>query len=252
MKNKHTHSLLILASVGLLVTGCSSSSYSASPEMKTFFDGISASKAYNAISTVSVTVVYKSYDGNGDLVGTKNGGYEFSKGDEYYLHKKYIYTGDQVVDDVTSSEYLGGQASDGLYYEWNITNGDTTSMTKTSILNGNIQTAIQELVYINTGTYNTGGLYYGDIFMVNSNTFPNDAFVIDDEKETMSFVYKYAKKFTNESDQEDYIQIDENTCMDKNGLVQYSYEEVSFALSKELGHSEMVMTYNEPLDKVSF
>lgn len=221
--------------------------------MKAFFDGITAAKAYAYINTVSVTVEYKSYNGNGELVGTKSGGYEFSKGEKYYFHKKYSYTGDQIASGVTSSEYLGAMSSsDNIYYEWNIVNGDESKMTKVSTGEGNIQTAIQEAVYINTGTYNTGGLYYGDIFMVNSNTFPNEAFVIDNEKNTMSFVYKYAKKFINESEAEDYIQVDENTCMDKNGLVLYSHEEISFANSKEKGDSDMVMTYNEPIEEVTF
>lgn len=245
---------LVLLPFALCFCSACSSSYSASTEMKTFFDGISASSAFSSIDSAKVTIEYKSYDGEGTLLGDKNGGYEFYKAnDDYYLHEKYAYTGDQIVDGVETYEYLATMSStDNLFYIWELTNGDTASIKKTSTLAGNIQTLIQEKVYINTGSYNTGGLYYGDIFMVNSNIFPNDAFVIDNDEKTMSFVYKYAKEFTNESDQKDYIQIDENTCMNDKGLVLYSKEEISFANSKEKGTSDMKMSYNVDLDRVSF
>lgn len=252
MVKKQTTSLLPLTLVCLGLLSSCAGSYEASAEMKAFFDGISASTAYSFITSASVKTIYRSYDGDGNLSGTITGSYEFSKGEAYYLHKKYAYTGNEISDGIKYYEYLAKYDADSKsYYEQAKTNDGGASSPQV-ILEGTLATSIQELVYINTGSYNTGGLYYGDVFMINSNNFPNDAFVISEDKKTMSFVYKYAKAFTNSSSQSDYIQIDENTAINNLGMVLYSYEEISFSKSKELGHNEETVRYNEPIEKIAF
>lgn len=212
--------------------------------MKAFFADISASNAYSSLTTASYKETYQSIDKNDTILGTKDYAFALSKSDDvYYLYENSSFTGDQIVDNVVKQEHL--IRFDGQEYKESTKKvTDKDSVTTVVMSEDDARLAVQDKVYYESNGYNTGGLYFGDIFMINSNVFPNEAFVINDDKTTMSFIYKYAKQFTNSSNESDYLDSDQNTCMNKNGLIIKATEKVRIESSGLGGINVAEATYN--------
>lgn len=247
MKKKGFLVLLLLGNL----SSCSSQNYEASPEMKAFFGQMNAEDAFSYCQNAQVDEKYHAYNGENVETGSKIGSYQLSHEDNvYYLHKCYEFTGSFVENGVTKTEtLLTGKA--GSYKTWTLNNDDITTLKKETTSDGDALSAVRDEVYYDTGNYKTGPLYYGDIFMINSNVFPNEAFVISSDGLTITFDYLYAREGSNDSGNKDTIIAEEKTSMNKKGLVTSAYERVTIKSSGDTGKEWFTPTYNEKFDKLT-
>lgn len=228
--------------LGGLALFCSCSFYQATPEVKAFLTGLSGSKAYDSLSRVKVEETYRSLDSLNQELGRMSISFEMDKSDanSLYWHRINLYTGDQVVSGVTKAEYLLKKV-DGYYHTYIRNNAEaiqdlTISVDKASSL-------IRDVIYTPQESYDSGGLYYGDIFKVNTGKFPQDCFSLNAEKSELTFACSYENNLKTDSGGDEKLDSDQKISINAKGLLTSSYELLRVVSSGKAGENILKPTY---------
>lgn len=235
--------LLILGS--LLFTSCTG--YTPTQEMKDFLTGLSGKKAFASISNGHYTEVYQSIV-NDDVLGMKKKDIYFDySNDIYYYYQKMTYEGDQIQNGIEYSQALMCLVGEE-YHIYTKYGSDATS--DIVIPMEDAKKGITNLIYIQENNYDMGGLYYGDIFAINSTQFPNRCFYIKDDNLYFEEKYlNYEKK--DDSDELEEIRITQKIGINRNGLLVESYEKVQIKSSGEGGINTLTPEYDISFDKIN-
>jgi hypothetical protein len=243
---KRLSALLFLAS---LLSACSSSG--ASPEVKDFLTGLSGSKAYAATESVAVEETYRSLNGKDEELGKLASTYEMDRKDTYYWHRINLYTGDQVTNGVTKAEYLLLKKDDG-YHTYTKTNDDVSTLQDISITEEKASSLIQGLIYTNVdSSYDDGGLYYGDIFKIQTNQFEQSAFSLNAEKTLLTFDYKYVAAYPRSDGSKDELYTTQKITINQTGLIVSSYELLRIGSTENAGENIVAPSYNPAVTRLT-
>lgn len=229
----------------LLFTSCTG--YTPTKEVKDFLTGMSGKNAFASISNGHYIETYQSIV-NDDILGMKKKDIYFDySNDTYYYYQKMTYEGNQIQKGIEHAQALMCLVGEE-YHIYTKYGSDATS--DIVISKEDAKKGITNLIYIQENNYDKGGLYYGDIFKINSNQFPNEFFYIKDDNLYFDEKYvNYEKK--GDSEELEEIQITQKIGINRNGLLVESYEKVQIASSGEGGINILTPEYDISFDKIN-
>ena len=184
MRKKRLLLLLLVAIVAFSLVGCEKK-YTPDPAVEQFLNtGLTAEKAYAAISKAGYTELRTVQDKQGNIKGTYSSVVQIDKSDadnlSLSIHQKF--SGDYVEKDVEETTSTLEKVGDEYVYTVvakysNLVNPSTKSE-KLSVEDA--ATLVQSIVYSNNEVYDEG-LYYGDLFMLRIYKYPPEFFYVDTE-----------------------------------------------------------------------
>ncbi len=239
----------ILLSVCLLAA-CSFAE--AAPEVKAFLTGLSGSEAYAAVSTVAITEIYRSLNGTDQELGRLTSTYEIDKSDaeNLYWHRINLYEGDQISGGIVKAEYLLC-LSDGSYHSYVVTHGEEEKRQDIALSEDKAFELVRDVIYTPQESYDAGGLYYGDIFKINVNIFPQDAFILSPDGSALTFACDYETSMTNDSGAADLLLISQDIAINQRGLIISSSELIRVNSSKEAGENTLTPVYGADIERLA-
>lgn len=246
MKKRPAGYFLLVA----LLSSCSS--YSATPEVKDFLTGLSGPKAYASVSHLSVAETYRSLDSAKAELGKMVISYEMDKSNasSLYWHRINLYSGDQIVNNIVKAEYLLLSQADG-YHTYILANDNKASLQDIPISDDKASSLVRDVIYTPQESYDSGGLYYGDIFKVNTSQFPNDAFALNEAKTTLTFQYSYENSVTTDSGGKETLDSDQTITINNKGLLTSSYELLRVVSSGKAGENILTPDYAKDVNKLT-
>jgi|GEM_PF-4603598 hypothetical protein len=243
---KKTFFLLFL---GVALASCDA--YSASPAVKSFLTGMSGPAAYEAIDAVSVAETYRSLDGQDHELGKLTSVYEMSKEDasNLYWHRLNTYSGDQIANGITEAEYLLKKVN-GTYHTYINTTATEVTKQDLAVTDDKASSLVTEIIYTDQESYDSGGLYYGDIFKINASQFPNEAFALSSDGSQLTFDYKYETTLNKDSGGTDLLLSTQDIIINAKGLIVSSYELLRINSSGEAGENILTPTYDPTITRL--
>jgi hypothetical protein len=231
-----------------LLSACSS--IQASPEVKAFLTGLSGKNAYASVTSVSVLESYRSLDKDNNELGKMSIAFEMDKSDEssFYWHRINHYEGDQIVNGVTRAEYLLKNV-DGSYHTYLKDNDEAVQ--DLTIADEKAASLIRDIIYTPQESYDSGGLYYGDIFKVNTSQFPNDCFTLDAEKKELTFLCSYENTLKKDDGGEEKLDSDQKITINDRGLLTSSYELLRIVSSGKAGENILTPNYQPSISPIT-
>jgi hypothetical protein len=239
-----------LGGLALLALFCSCSFYQATPEVKAFLTGLSGSKAYDSLSRVKVEETYRSLDLLNQELGRMSISFEMDKSDatSFYWHRINLYSGDQIVNGITKAEYLLKKV-EGSYHTYIKTNDAQPS--DLVISDDKASSLIRDIIYTPQESYDSGGLYYGDTFKVNTGSFPQDCFTLDAEKSVLTFACSYENTLKTDAGADEKLDSDQKISINAQGLLTASYELLRVVSSGKAGENILTPNYQVELTPVT-
>jgi hypothetical protein len=236
----------------LSLVGCNSDQ--ASPEVVSFLTGMDAKKSYSSVSkgsSIETYCVYSKDDPNDNsnrvLEGTISTSYEFDKTDSssFYWHQIKTFSGNQISGGVKKTEALLVK-EETSYSLYSYDNNDVSTLEKEAINDDKAALLIERIFYIDEESYYKGGLYYGDIFKINTNNFPSDAFTLSDDQKSCIFSYKYIQDYGSNDDK---LLLDQTISINKMGLIENSFQNARKKSTYDSFEEKSALTYDKVFTK---
>ncbi len=227
---------LILVAVFLLC-GCEKK-YDPDPAVEQFLNNEqSGEKAFASIKTASYCTDETVKSKSGEIKGTSSMVVEFDVSDKtnYSLTITQDYTGSQIKDGITHSVAKLRKVETGYVYEV-VTN---VSEKKDDVEDKFADDLVHSLVYVNNSAYDEGGLYYGDIFMLNIYKYPAKYFYVEEETNLCIWDMKVHIVYEETGD----VLLTRKTKINKDGLIVYNYEEFESVEQDYILINETTATY---------
>lgn len=239
MKKKLT---LVIALLILLVAlvGCEKD-YVPDPAVEEYLNGgLSAQKAFDALTSVSYETTITVQNKNGDELGKQISTASFDVSDKtaVTLTTINVFSGTLVQNDVTEQTTTLIKQGDKYVYQ-TVTNVELQN----SVAELEEQVALDlvtALVYVDNGAYDSSGLYYGDIFMLKIYKFPPDSFYVDEEADLCVFDQKMLIVNDDMSD----VRLYQTTKINRLGLLVSSYEKYESVDDDYVMITEVTAQYN--------
>ena len=207
----------LLCLVALL--GCQRS-YTPRPEVEAFLNtGLDAQKAFEALSGASYTTSITHANKAGEVLGSAEHlvGFDKSDPENLYLRMEQRFTGTQVADGVTENLVQLQRDEAGRYQYTSTVNGLTE---RREVDEAFAYDLVASLVYTDNGAYDEGGLYYGDLFMLNIYRYPPESFSV--ESAAGACVFDEKMHIVKEDIGDVYLY--QTTRVNALGLLLYDYE----------------------------
>ena len=184
MKTKRFVLLLIVVVVAFSLIGCEKK-YTPDPAVEQFLNtGLTAEKAYAAISKAAYTELRTIQDKQGNIKGTYTAEVEIDKSnpDELYLRIHQKFSGEYLDDNVEQTTSTLNKVDGSYVYtiETKFVNMSATATTSEQLSDDDAATLVQSIIYSNNEVYDEG-LYYGDLFMLRIYKYPAECFYVDTE-----------------------------------------------------------------------
>lgn len=239
MKRKFTLILALLLII-LALVGCEKN-YVPNPAVEQYLNsGLTAQKAFDALTTVSYVTTTTILNKAGDELGKQvsNVRFDVSDKDSLTLSMRNDYSGSLVQDGVTEQTVTLSKQAEKYVYE-TVTNVKD----KNSVKELESQVAldiITALVYVDNGAFDSSGLYYGDIFMLKIYRFPAKSFYVDEQNDLCVFDEKMKIVRDDMGD----IKLYQTTKINRLGLLVSTYEKYESVDKDYVMVSEVTADYN--------
>lgn len=233
---------LILTLIILLVAliGCEKN-YDPDPAVEQYLNsGLTAQKAFDALSSVSYQTVTTILNKNGDEQGKQVSQVQFdvSDKDSVTMSISNVYSGSLVEEGVTEQNVTLSKQGEQYVYEI-VTNVPLKNSSKQLEAQVALD-LITSLVYVDNGAYDASGLYYGDIFMLKIYKYPAKSFYVDEQEDLCVFD---EKMLILQDDMGD-VRLYQTTKINRLGLLVSSYEKYESVDKDYVMVSEVSVNYN--------
>lgn len=239
MKKTLTLVLTLLILLAALV-GCEKDYVPDSAVEQYLNSGLTAQKAFDALSSVSYQTITTVLNKNGDEQGKQvnNVQFDVSDRDSVTLSMTNVYSGSLIEEGVTEQTVTLSKQGDKYVYQ-TVTNVPSKNSSKEIDSQVAID-LITALVYMDNGAYDASGLYYGDIFMLKIYKFPAKSFYVDEEEDLCVFDEKMIILRDDLGD----VRLYQTTKINRLGLLMSSYEKYESVNQDYVMVSEIVANYN--------
>ena len=240
MKRKLTLVLTLLILLAALVA-CEQN-YVPDPAVEEYLNsGLTASKAFDALSSVSYQTTTTILNKNGDEQGKQISQVRFDVSDKQNLtlDMSNVYSGSLVQDGVTERT-IKLSKRDGKYVYETVTNVPAKD-SSTEVEEQVALDLITSLVYVDNGAYDSSGLYYGDVFMLKIYKYPAKSFYVDEQADLCVFD---EKMLILRDDDMGNVRLYQTTKINRLGLLVSTYEKYESVDKDYVMVSEVVVDYN--------
>lgn len=177
--------VLIVLLSALTLAGCEET-YTPDPAVEQYLNtGLTAEKAFDKLDGASYTTVETKQNKQGQILGktVTEVAIDVADKNNMSMEMNVVYSGENVKDKIVSVR-TDLRKTEGVYVyntETSYSDKDKPVASAKEMDEKEATDLIRSVVYLDNGTYDEGGLYYGDYFLMIIYKYPTEFFYIDED-----------------------------------------------------------------------
>lgn len=226
--------------MSLLTLVACEKNYNPNPAVEQYLNsGLTAQKAFDKIADCAYTATLTLIDKSGNTLGTQETTVSFDVSDKQNLSldMRQTFSGRYVTNGITEQNVTLRKQEGGYIYS--VTTNVESQNKLQSVDNDFAVDLLTALVYSDNGAYNSGGLYYGDVFMLKIYKYPPESFYVDEDSDLCVFDEKMRILRDDMGD----VYLYQTTKINRDGLLMYDYEKYESVDQDYVMTSELTAEY---------